>query len=81
MMNAQKLMQQYDSSSPLIQFVAVVVVILGTVLLMATLNGFISKILDNWLFPGKLEIGYFPVPGQYVPQTFREQNMIDPRTW
>ena len=47
MMNAQKLLQQYDSSSPLIQFVAVVVVILGTVLLMATLNGFISKLLDN----------------------------------
>jgi hypothetical protein len=48
MMNTDRVMQQFDSGSPLIQFVAVVVVILGTVLLMATLNSFISKLIDNF---------------------------------
>ena len=48
MMNAQKLFQQYDSGSPLIQFFAIIVVVLGTVLLMGTLNSYISGMIDKF---------------------------------
>ena len=57
MMKAEKLIQQYDSGSPILQFISISVVILGTDLLMSTLNSAITRIIDNFNYTKNILTG------------------------